>query len=171
MTLTRPHPDDLLRIGPHPDRKGEFLIEARQWISRSPTELFPFYGDPLNLERITPPWLHFQVVTPQPIEMASGLFLDYRLRLRGIPLRWRSEISVWDPPYRFVDEQRLGPYRKWHHEHLFEPAGKGTTILDRVTYVPRGGRLINTLFVQPDLNRIFRFRQQKLAEIFAMKTL
>ncbi len=156
---------DQLRIIPHPSLSGHFLIESAQSIPLSPEELFPFYGDPLNLERITPPWLHFHVVTPLPIEMRQGITLDYRLRLHGIPLKWRSIISHWESPFRFVDEQLIGPYRKWHHEHLFESAPYGTRVVDRVTYAPPGGRWINRFFVQPDLFKIFHYRNQTLRQL------
>ena len=134
-----------------------------------PGQAFDFYGDALNLEPLTPPWLHFEVTTPMPIEMGAGTLLDYRLRLHGAPIRWRTEIQTWEPPTGFVDTQVRGPYRLWEHTHTFEPLGDGgaTLIRDRVRYaLPFGplGALAHTLFVRRDLQRIFDYRQQAVAE-------
>lgn len=128
--------------------------------------VFEFFSDATNLERITPPWLSFKVLTPALIEMRRGTLIDYRLRVRGIPMRWQSEITVWDPPHRFVDEQRRGPYRYWHHEHTFESRGDGTLVRDIVTYRAPLSWLVNRLLVEPDLRRVFEFRAQVLAQIF-----
>lgn len=99
--------------------------------------------------------------------MRAGLRIDYRLRLRGLPLRWQSEITAWEPPCRFVDEQRRGPYRAWIHEHTFAERDGGTLAQDVVRYGVIGGRLVNTLFVRRDVERIFHYRQKKLREVFA----
>jgi ligand-binding SRPBCC domain-containing protein len=133
---------------------------------RSREQVFKFFASAGNLELLTPPWLNFRVLTPEPIEMGSGTVIDYRLRLRGLPIRWQSEISVWEPPARFVDEQRRGPYRAWIHEHSFEEHNGVTLAIDRVHYDHLGGRLVNRLFVAPDLERIFAYRRQKLVEVF-----
>ena len=98
--------------------------------------------------------------------MHQGLRIDYRLKLHGVPLRWQSEISAWEPPTRFVDTQIHGPYRRWVHEHRFEEQAGGTLVLDAVDYAVYGGKWIERLFVSRDLNRIFEFRRQKLLEIF-----
>jgi ligand-binding SRPBCC domain-containing protein len=145
---------------------GRFVLEAELWLPRPRAEVFPFFADALNLEAITPPWLKFEVLTPPPIQMRPGLRIDYRLRLRGFPMRWQSEISAWEPPGRFVDEQRRGPYRAWIHEHTFLDQDGGTLARDQVQYDVFGGSLINTLFVRADLAKIFRFRQAKLLDLF-----
>ena len=137
-----------------------------QWVPSSLERTFEFFADARNLERITPPLLKFRIVTPAPIEMGVGTLIDYRLRLRGVPLRWRSEITEWDPPHAFVDEQRRGPYRKWVHEHRFREDGEGTRVEDRITYSVPGGSLIERRLVRPDLNRIFDYRQRVIAELF-----
>jgi ligand-binding SRPBCC domain-containing protein len=99
--------------------------------------------------------------------MGEGTIIDYRLKLHGVPLRWRSEITGWDPPVKFVDEQRRGPYRHWIHEHTFESVGARRTIVrDRVRYAVPGGRLVHRLFVAPDLERVFAYRAEKLNQIF-----
>ena len=85
-----------------------FVLESCQWLPRPPEEIFHFYADAFNLEQLTPPWLGFQVVTPPPITMATGAEIDYRLRLHGFPISWRSRITAWEPPFRFVDEQIRG---------------------------------------------------------------
>ena len=145
---------------------GEFLLTAQQWLPRRREELFPFFADAGNLETITPPTLRFSVLNPPPIVMKAGLLIDYKLRLRGLPLRWQSEITVWDPPNRFVDEQRKGPYRVWHHEHVFADQNGGTLATDNVRYAVFGGAIIERLFVRRDLTKIFTHRQHKLEEIF-----
>jgi ligand-binding SRPBCC domain-containing protein len=132
--------------------------------------VFPFFADAFNLEAITPPLLHFAVLTPPPIAMAVGLRIDYRLRLHGLPLRWQSEISAWEPPHRFVDEQRRGPYRVWIHEHTFTETEGGTQVRDLVRYAVPGGAAIERLFVRPRLAEIFRYRQERIAAIFAAES-
>jgi ligand-binding SRPBCC domain-containing protein len=100
------------------------------------------------------------------MHIVAGTVIDYRLWVHGVPVRWQSRISQWDPPWRFVDEQTRGPYRRWHHEHVFEAADGGTLCRDLVDYEVYGGSLINFLLVRPDLFRIFAFRQRKLRELF-----
>lgn len=128
--------------------------------------VFPFFADPVNLDLLTPPWLRFRIVTPAPIAMAVGTLIDYRLSLHGIPIRWRTEITVFEPPYRFVDRQVRGPYREWIHEHAFEEIGGQTIIIDNVHYAVPGGRIVHRLFVKRDLQKIFDFRQQRILERF-----
>jgi ligand-binding SRPBCC domain-containing protein/N-acetylglutamate synthase-like GNAT family acetyltransferase len=143
-------------------RAGEFVLDARLLLKRSIEDVFPFFADAGNLDALTPPWLHFRILTPLPLEMRRGALINYRLRLHGVPLRWRSEITTYDPPHRFVDEQRHGPYRLWHHEHAFTATDLGTLIEDRVRYRVPGGGLAHALLVRRDLERIFRFRQQQV---------
>jgi ligand-binding SRPBCC domain-containing protein len=111
------------------------VLERQQRIERPLAEVFPFYADAANLERITPPWLGFEVATPRPIAMEVSALIEYRLRLHGVPVRWRTRIEAWEPPHRFVDAQLSGPYALWHHTHWFRPDGEGATVLgDRVRY-------------------------------------
>jgi len=140
-------------------------FECEIWLPVSREELFPFFADAANLEAITPPFLRFQVLT-QSIEIRAGAIIDYKLRVHGIPFRWRSEITIWEPPHRFVDEQRRGPYRRWHHEHRFEERDGGTLCTDTVDYSVPGGALIDRLLVHRDVERIFAFRTAKLRELF-----
>lgn len=139
-----------------------FHLEAELWLPVPLGEVFPFFADAGNLEKITPPWLKFEIVTPRPIAMKAGAIIDYRIGLRGLPMRWRSEISVWAPPYRFVDRQLRGPYRQWVHEHTFDERDGGTLCTDRVDYAVLGGALIERLFVRPDVRRIFEHRTAAL---------
>lgn len=143
-----------------------FQLERSSLLPFPRERVFDFFSRAENLELLTPPWLSFRILTPKPIQMCEGALIEYRLRLHGIPLPWRSEITVWDPPYRFVDEQRFGPYRKWVHEHRFTETDGGTLVEDHVEYAVLGGSLVNKLFVAPDVNRIFDYRQQQLQEIF-----
>jgi ligand-binding SRPBCC domain-containing protein len=142
-------------------------FEMEQWLPRPRTEVFPFFADAANLQAITPPWLDFKVVMPGPITMRPGALIDYRLKLRGIPIGWRTEISVWEPPFRFVDRQLKGPYRQWIHEHTFEEKDGGTLCRDRVDYAVPGGTLVNRLFVRRDVETIFAFRREQLDRLFA----
>lgn len=140
-------------------------LERRQRIPRSPDETFEFFADAMNLEAITPPWLGFQVTTPKPIDMGVGTLIEYRLRLRGLPIRWRTRIEVWQPGRRFVDVQLKGPYRLWHHTHTFESDGDGTLMRDLVRYALPLGPLgaAGRLLVRRDLDRIFDFRREEVA--------
>ncbi len=145
--------------------RGQFL-EYELWVPQSREKVFPFFANARNLEAITPPWLRFDVLTIDPIEMRCGTLIDYRLKVRGIPLRWRSEITVWEPPLRFVDTQLRGPYRLWRHEHRFEEKDGGTLLIDKIHFRVFGGRLVERFFVRPDVEKIFAFRRQKLTELF-----
>jgi ligand-binding SRPBCC domain-containing protein len=143
------------------------ILERQQRVEWPIEEVFAFYGDARNLERITPPWLGFEVTTPGPIEMGVGTLIEYRLRLHRVPVRWRTRIEVWEPPQLFVDVQVKGPYSLWEHTHTFEEDGPGATVIaDRVRYsIPLGplGELANRLLVQRDLRQIFDYRRDAVA--------
>jgi ligand-binding SRPBCC domain-containing protein len=142
----------------------EFQTEL--WLPLPPEELFPFFADSAHLDAITPPWLHFRTVTPPPIAMREGALIDYKLRVRGIPLRWRTRINVWQPPHRFVDEQLRGPYRQWIHEHAFEPRDGGTLTRDVVRYAVPFDFIAHRWLVRPDIEKIFQFRAEALRHWF-----
>ncbi len=142
------------------------IVEAEQFLPQPIEEVFAFFSDARNLERITPPNVRFRILTPTPIEMKVGALIDYKIRIKGLPMRWRTRISEWDPPHRFSDEQLIGPYHRWLHTHWFRPEGDGTRIGDRIEYRPRGGKIVNELFVKRDVRRIFAYRQQIMAELF-----
>ncbi|MBN2320998.1 MAG: SRPBCC family protein [Acidobacteria bacterium] len=143
-----------------------FTLQTQLILPGPPEIVFPFFADAGNLEKITPPWLKFKILTPLPIDMRAGTIIEYRLRLHGIALRWQSEITVWNPPFRFVDEQRRGPYKKWIHEHTFTRRGNGSTMRDFVKYDLTGGWLVNFLFVRREVRRIFMYRTQTLLDLF-----
>jgi ligand-binding SRPBCC domain-containing protein len=142
-----------------------FVLERRQLFARPLDEVFAFFAEARNLEAITPPWLRFEVLTPEPIEMRAGTLISYRLRWRGVPIRWRTEIVAWQPPWGFVDRQLRGPYRLWVHEHRFAADQDGTSVADRVTYAVPFGTLVQRLVVGPDVEAIFDYRAERLAEI------
>lgn len=148
---------------------GGFRLTAGLVLPAGIDEVFEFYSDVANLEAITPTWLHFQILSPCPIEMGIGTLIDYRLRLHRVPVHWQSEITAWEPPFRFVDEQRRGPYREWIHEHSFRDLGGETLIFDRVDYGVPFGALANRLLVANDLRKIFAYRHGKLWELFGSK--
>jgi ligand-binding SRPBCC domain-containing protein len=149
-------------------------LETDTWLPRPIDEVFAFFGDAHNLQRITPPFLNFRILTPAPITMGVGTLIDYRIKLRGVPITWRTRISAWEPSRRFIDEQLKGPYRTWIHEHTFEPETRGgvagTLCRDVVTYSAPGGSLIHRTLVRPDLERIFRYRQSAMHEIMGGTT-
>jgi len=145
-----------------------FALDREALIPRPIDEVFSFFADAGNLERITPPWLRFRILTPLPLAMQAGTQIDYTLRLHGAPIRWRTRITEWEPPHRFVDMQERGPYRLWRHTHTFETRDDGTLMRDHVDYDMIGGRLVDRLLVRRDLDRIFNYRQQQFHEIMGM---
>ena len=147
----------------------EFTLQAELWLPRLRDEVFAFFADARNLETLTPPWLKFEVLTPAPIAMRPGTLIDYRIRVHGFPIRWRTEITAWDPPHRFADVQLHGPYSLWQHTHTFEEHDGSTVCLDHVRYRPRAGALVHWLFVRRDVERIFQYRQQRLKAMFGSK--
>lgn len=144
-----------------------FTLTTSLWLPQHREEIFPFFADAANLETITPGYLNFRILTPLPIEMKPGALIDYRLRLNGLPIRWRTRISAWEPPYRFIDEQLRGPYRQWIHEHTFEEVDGGTLCHDRVDYAVPGGTIIDRLFVRRRVIDIFSYRQEVLNQQLA----
>ena len=146
-----------------------FRFTTHQTIEQPIAQVFAFFSDAHNLAEITPPWLCFEVLTPAPIAMQVGTRIDYRLRLRGIPISWQSEITAWVPPRYFMDEQRRGPYRLWRHTHTFEETAAGTVVGDEVEYAVWGSSVVNTLFVQRDIEKIFAYRAEKLDALFHRK--
>lgn len=146
--------------------RGLSSLRAETVVPRPLKETFAFFSDAANLERLTPPWLEFRILTPQPIRMHEGARIDYRIVLYGLPIPWETRIDVWEPGRRFVDRQVRGPYRWWHHEHRFEAVPGGTRVVDEVEYVPRL-RWMSGWLVRRDVERIFRYRQQALPRLLA----
>jgi ligand-binding SRPBCC domain-containing protein len=126
-----------------------------------------FFSRAENLPRITPAWMKFQILTPQPIHIQQNSILDYTIRWMGIPLRWRTLIMDWSPPHQFVDLQLRGPYALWHHRHTFTPVEDGTLCTDQVLYrvpLPVIGPIMNTLMVQKQLIDIFEYRRKVITQ-------
>ncbi len=143
-----------------------FQVHQEQLLSYPIEQVFRFFASPENLNLLTPPWVNFSILSPQSIEMAVGTIIEYRIRLRGVPVTWRSEITEWQPPFAFCDVQLRGPYRFWVHRHTFEEKPGGTLVTDHVDYGVLGGALVNRLFVAGELKRIFGYRKTRLYELF-----
>src|SRR3954454_22148776 len=148
------------------------VLRREQRLAAPPSEVFPFFADPRNLEAITPPLLRFRLLTPEPIEMGVGTFLQYAMRLRGVPVRWDTLIQAWEPPQRFVDVQVRGPYRLWHHTHelLAVDGGAATLMRDTVRYAIGfgvAGEVARRAVVARDLDAIFAFRAERVPALVA----
>src|SRR4051812_47238791 len=153
-------------------RSGIHVLRREQRLEAPPEAVFPFFADARNLEAITPPLLQFRLLTPDPISMGPGTFLQYALRIHGVPVRWDTLIQDWDPPHRFVDVQVRGPYRLWHHTHELEPLDGGTATLmrDTVRYaIGLGpfGEVARRAVVTRDLEAIFAFREERVPALVA----
>lgn len=144
----------------------DYILKAEQRFPKPLKELFSFFESPKNLGTITPDFLGFKILNADPIEMKKGLLINYRISLNGIPVKWQSEITAYDPPHRFVDEQRKGPYKYWIHEHTFTEDGNVTIASDLVKYGVLGGDIIHSIFVKPKLRTIFNYRKEKLETLF-----
>ena len=147
---------------------AEHILNRSLTLELPREQVFEFFSDAGNLERITPRELRFHIVTPQPLELQKGALIDYKLRLRGLPLTWRTEISVWDPPNEFVDRQLSGPYSQWIHRHTFTEIGPGKTLIEdevryRLPLEPLGD--LAHFVVRRELEYIFDFRQKMVAEL------
>lgn len=135
--------------------------------------VFDFFADAGNLERITPPELNFRILTAQPIDIKKGALIDYKLRLRGLPLTWKTLISTWNPPFEFVDQALKSPYKQWIHRHTFTELPDGKTQIDdevryRLPFEPFGDAA--HFFVRRELDYIFDFRQKSVQEILVQKS-
>lgn len=148
---------------------AEHVLERKQIIQSPREEVFRFFADAANLEKITPPELNFHIITPQPIIIEKGTLIDYQLKLRGFPIRWKTEITQWNPPFDFVDTALKSPYKQWIHLHRFTVGENGETIMqDRVRYrlpfEPFGD--LAHFIVRKELDYIFDHRFKIIEEIF-----
>lgn len=147
-----------------------FRFETEQTIPATLERVWDFFSSPANLKVITPPYMGFDILTPVPDRMEPGTIIAYTVRpLWGIPMLWVTEITHVEPLRFFVDEQRFGPYRFWHHRHTFSPVDGGVRMTDLVYYalpVPVMDRIINRLIVRPRIEEIFAFRRRKIVELF-----
>lgn len=148
---------------------AEHILERKQIIKRPQAEVFEFFADAGNLEKITPPELNFHIITPQPIDIKKGALIDYQLKLRGIPITWKTEITQWNPPFDFVDTALKSPYRQWIHLHTFEENEAGETVMKdivryRLPLEPLGD--LAHFYVKKELKYIFDYRYKVIEEIF-----
>ena len=148
---------------------AEHILKRELAIDLPRSEVFNFFSKAENLQRITPPELGFQIITPQPIGMGEGTIIEYRINLHGISMGWKTLISKWDPPNEFVDEQLSGPYKQWIHRHTFIETGPNTTMIEdevkyRLPFEPLGD--VAHFFVERQLNNIFSFREKTVNELF-----
>jgi ligand-binding SRPBCC domain-containing protein len=147
---------------------AEYLLQREQWMPRPIDDVFAFFADARNLEAITPPWLGFRILTPEPIAMSAGTRIEYKIRWRKLPVRWVTEIRRWDPPAGFMDVQLRGPYRRWEHTHSFHAVDGGTRMTDVVRYaLPFGplGNVAHAWFVKADLKKIFEYREERVSAL------
>jgi uncharacterized protein (TIGR01777 family) len=151
-----------------PYKDGQYFYSVKQFVPRNIDSVFTFFAEAANLEQITPPFLNFKVTKMSTKTIHEGTLIDYKLNLKGIPMKWKTLIKQWNPPHSFVDTQLSGPYRIWHHTHRFEKLGNGTLLSDEVRYkLPLGflGQVMASTFVQKDVEKIFKFRREVIHEI------
>ena len=149
-----------------------YRLEREQWVPGPLPAVFDFFSRAENLGRITPPWLDFRIRSPLPIDMRVGASIEYTIRLAGVPLRWRTRVSEWEPPKRFADVQERGPYILWDHHHVFRAVGDGVLVSDCVHYaLPFGplGRATHALAVRAALANIFDYRFARIREILGSR--
>jgi ligand-binding SRPBCC domain-containing protein len=151
------------------ESRHDRIFEASQWVPQPRNVVFPFFSDAMNLEVLTPPFLNFRVLKTSTKTIQSGMEIDYKLKIHGVPVKWRSKICDWDPENRFRDVQLKGPYQKWDHTHTFEDLAGGTLLNDKVIYrlpwAGWGGNLTSPL-VKRDIMQIFSYRMKKIRELF-----
>ncbi|NUN05186.1 MAG: TIGR01777 family protein [Bdellovibrio sp.] len=151
-----------------PWRAREEIFYSEQFIPVAPEKLFTFFKDPYNLEQITPPTLSFHIKKVSAKEIQQGTLIDYVLKIRGVPAKWKTEIGEWNPPFKFVDRQLSGPYSLWHHTHEFRPFCGGTLMTDRVRYkLPMGflGWITAGAFVKSEVTQIFKYRREVISAL------
>ncbi len=148
-----------------------YRLYRKQRLPIGSVQAWAFFATPRNLERITPEYLHFHITSPVPEVLYSGLVITYRIRaIANIPMTWVTEIKFVEPERRFIDEQRIGPFAFWHHEHCFREVDEVLEMEDIVHYaMPFGwlGRVVHALLVGPRLQHIFDYRYACLEAMFA----
>ena len=156
----------------HSKSQNAYELVREQFLPLDREAAFDFFRDPQNLERITPPWMGFQLEGEPPSGIKRGTRIDYRIRLFGIPLSWRTHITHWDPPHAFIDSQERGPYKSWEHLHTLQPMGDGVLMRDRVRYrvsLSPVSRPLHALFIRPTLERIFNHRYLAVRRLFGFE--
>lgn len=145
------------------------VLTTQTKLNASLEQVFEFFSRAENLNQVTPPHLHFKILTPLPLQMKLGAIIDYQIQLSGVPFHWRTLITSWEPPFRFVDEQMKGPYKLWHHQHTFEQCDGYVLMTDCVHFLSPGWflePLINRFFVEPKIKEIFNYREERFKDIF-----
>ncbi len=147
----------------------DYVLQTTTVINKPLKEVFEFFSKAENLNKITPKEVYFKILTPLPIPMEKGTLIDYKIKLNGIPFVWKTRISEWNPPFKFADQQLVGPYSKWYHEHFFEEKDGKTIMTDKITYLSKGwiiAPLLHRLFVDKKVKQIFEYRETQLQQIF-----
>ncbi|MBL7883349.1 MAG: SRPBCC family protein [Bacteroidia bacterium] len=145
------------------------ILKRETIINKPIQEVFDFFSKAENLNKITPPNMNFKILTPLPIQMKKGTLIDYRIKVNSIPFKWKTEITDWNPPFRFIDTQLKGPYNTWIHEHIFEERDEKTIMMDIVQFKSPGWFLepiIHLLFIEKKVKAIFDYREEQLLRIF-----
>lgn len=145
------------------------ILKTQTVIKRPLKEVFSFFQNPENLEKITPPELSLRITSAKPVQMQKNAQIEYTLKVRGVPSAWTTLIDSYEPPYYFTDIQVKGPYRLWRHMHQFHETLEGTLMIDEVHYaLPMGilGEIAHGLFVRKDLEKIFSYRRKRIQELF-----
>ncbi|GAB4175444.1 MAG: SRPBCC family protein [Calditrichia bacterium] len=148
----------------------EHIYQNEIFLPATLEQAFAFFQNVQNLAKITPPWVHFEIITPPPLDIYEGREYEYKLKVNGIPMHWKTLISVWEPPHRFVDVQLKGPYKTWVHEHSFFERENGVLMIDTVRYqLPLGfiGELIHIMQVKKFIKQIFEYRNQIISAVFS----
>ena len=150
----------------HDNPDGSFGLTCSLEVPYPLEEVFAFFSQPENLSKLTPASMGFRILTPAPIEMASGTRITYRIKPVGFPMKWISLIDTWDPPHEFTDSMEKGPFSSWAHSHRFSSTETGTRIEDHVTYRVPGGKWIERLMMRKQLKAQFDYRSEKIVEFF-----
>ncbi len=147
----------------------DYIFETSHWVPYPVADVFEFFKAAENLEKITPPWLNFKILKTSTPDIEEGTLIDYRLKLYGVPMYWKTEITSWQPPYQFSDSQLKGPYSKWVHTHRFEAKDGGTLMSDRVEYRVPGwifGSIAHKFFIRNNVEQIFAYRLEQIEKFF-----
>ncbi|MBI3234973.1 MAG: SRPBCC family protein [Bacteroidetes bacterium] len=150
--------------------KSPHIFQSEITIDRTIDEVFEFFSNAENLNVLTPSNLHFTFITPTPIDIKRGAIIDYRIKLFGVPVKWRTQITKWEPTACFADNQERGPFKLWYHVHTFKAFGSQTIMTDTVHYLSPGGILEfipHILFVKRQVHKIFEYREKAIQKYFA----
>ena len=151
-----------------------WTLSATQWVPTPRSQVFPFFANAKNLEKLTPDFLKFKIRRVSDNNIQVNTLIDYWINLHGLPIPWRTKIDEWQPLSHFVDVQIRGPFRLWHHRHEFEEMKRGTLLSDIVTFDLYCKKYQNTRllrWVNKDLHKIFHYRHTQISKIFSEQTM